>query len=245
MADWKKELINIRDQIRTSINFLQIVEQQIQNLIDGLESEPDKIPEAVEFYIKSVMSDFGRQFQTNISDEIGSINNQINEIKSYQRIDRSEISQLPSKSSPLSTNQKAVLGTAKLSASVLIRQMVELYNENINYFSNSYQIFELDATQESIEMIRTKSNTPIILSRTSTRGKFWGLEENGDGYLLPNPRQLFNEHNLDVVRVLFVDSNYYDGYRKIYLESPAKIASLKSIDNPAWQLIEKGIISFV
>ncbi len=257
MSNLKKELINIKQQIRNLINVQESLEQHIQNLIDGIESSAEIVPEAIESYIHSLMSERDRQWQSKLDEEREYFNKKIDEIKNSVKEKQTEVFTSSSISAPFLTNQKAILENDILScgkinldsstntSSTSSQRMVELYNENINYFNNFYQTFEVDATQDSIEMIRTKSNAPIVLSRVSTRGKFWVVESNGYGHLFPNPRQLFHEHNLDVVKALFNDSNYYDGYKKIHLELPAKIGSLKSTDPPAWQLIEKGTVSFM
>jgi hypothetical protein len=131
-----------------------------------------------------------------------------------------------------------------LSPSKNLKDMIEYYNKNGQAFCNRYHVLEADQTQDSIEMRRTKSNASVVLYRVS-KGKFWVVEEQGYTYLLPNPREPFNRHNLEVVKAVFEDSNYAVGSSKIILELPAKLYSYQGADNQSWQLEEKGIISFI
>lgn len=259
MSDWKNTLINIKNQISHSITSLEIVKQHIQNLIDEIDASPHLTPEAIEAKTKSLMLEFGNslytQIKNEVSQEIGSVNNQINEIKTSYTNDRQNSSQSELNLPSFNTNQKVALerNPAQLaknnpdpSLNTSWQKMIELYNQNQsqNYFTN-YSVIEVDVTQDNTEMLRTQSNSSVLLYRSSSgRGKFWVVESDGYSYLFPNPRQTFHEHNLDVVRALFDESSYFNNYKKIYLIAPAKIESFESVNAPAWQLIEKGNISF-
>lgn len=252
MSDRKKELINIQQQIQNLINSLRTLEQHIQDLIDGSESDHDRIPEAIEAEMNKLGGVLGRslyqQLKAELSEEIVRLlSQQLNQQKS---------SKPESNISSYTQNQNTVLQTESLggdkntpnsSVNAYLQRMVDLYNQNPNHFTNTYATLEVDVTPDSIITIRTQSNSSVILDSSSNRGKFWVVESDGSSYLFPNSKQsvLFHEHNLDVLRALFHDSSYYNGYRKVYVITPAKIEPFESTNAPAWQLIEKGNISFV
>jgi hypothetical protein len=271
MTDWKKELIDFKSEIRIVVNLLSNREEKIQKLIDGLEagsSDPKK--ESFQSLISDLENKFNisnanllnefnslkqqieevRKSQSNLSEEFDVLKKKIEEIKDEHN-DRVVKKDLQSSAISFDSEQKTILqeDSGQLPSSLFLQKVVKTYNEHIDSFIQSYQNFadEVDVSLDSIQMLITNTNAPITLSRQPSRGKFWALtDQENNIYLFPNPKQLqlFNEHNLSVVRALFSDSNYHEQYQKMYLNSPATIVFLESQETPTWQLIEKGKISF-
>jgi hypothetical protein len=271
MSDWKKELIDFKSEIRIVVNLLSNREEKIQKLIDGLEAgSSDQIKEL--FLISDLENKFNTsnanllnefnslkqqieevcKSQSNLYEEFEFLKNKIEEIKVERNTHQVVKKDLQSSAISFDSEQKTILqeDSGQLLSSLFLQKLVKTYNEHTDSFIQSYQNFadEVDVSLDSIQMLITDTNAPITLSRQPSRGKFWALtyQENNNIYLFPNPRQLqlFNEHNLNVVRALFSDSDYYDKYQKMHLNSPAIIVFLESKETPTWQLIEKGKISF-
>jgi hypothetical protein len=252
MPDLKSELINIQQQIRSSIETQKNIDRQIQYLIDRIDLSPDRTPESIESQMKSLMTSFGQtlcqELKEELSKDIGSVRSQIDEIKKERTPHEPTLFPISSGYSP--TNQQVVLASEvpnpRRNVSSSLRKLIADYNQYASSFGNYYQITEVDETKDLIETRRTKSDIPVVLARF-TSGKFWLFEVDGYSYLFPNPKQLFNTHNLELLRSLFSfqDASYSAGYKRIILGSPAILCADRSGGIIAWQLEEKGnIISF-
>jgi hypothetical protein len=252
MPDLKSELINIQQQIRSSIETQQIIERQIQYLIDGIESSPDRSVESIEAQIQSLMSSFGQtlyqELKEELSKDIGYVCSQIDEIKKERTPHEPVLSPILSGYSP--TNQQVILvsepANQRQNIPNSLQKLVGDYNQFGISFGNDYLAKEVDETKNSAEKRRNSSHRSVILS-PFTPGKFWLIEFEGYSYLFPNPKQSFNTYSLDLLRsfFLFQDSNYSAGYKSILLGLPAILCADQSDGGTAWQLEEKGsIISF-
>lgn len=244
MPDLKSALINIQQQIRSSIEDQQRsietqknIERQIQYLIDGIDLSPDRSVDSIEAQMKSLKDELYK--------EIGSVRNEIHEIKK-DRGSHEPVS-LPKTSSPPNQQGSFANKSADRKQQVVTNYWQKLsddYNQFGGSFGSSYPITEVDETKDSIETGRAKSDAPIILSR-SAPGKFWLVEINGYSCLMPNPKQQFNKHNSEVLESLFFfQEPYYAGYKRIFLISPAIACPNRSGETITWQLQEKGNISF-
>jgi hypothetical protein len=258
MPDLKSELINIQQQIRSSIENQKNIDRQIQYLIDRVDLSPDRwrslsageSVESIEAQIQSLMSSFGQtlyqELKEELSKDIGSVRSQIDEIKKERTTHEPALFTIPSGYSP--TNQQVFLATEipnpRQNVSSSLRKLIADYNQYASSFGNYYQIIEVDETKDLIETRRTKSDIPVVLARF-TSGKFWLFEVDGSSYLFPNPKQLFNTHNLELLKSLFSfqDSSYSAGYKRIMLGSPAILCADRSGGVTAWQLEEKGNIT--
>ena len=249
MPDLKSALINIQQQIRSSIETQQIIERQVQNLIDGIGSSPDQSAKSIESQMKSLIDVLGDNLYHNLksefSQEIGFVRNEINELKKYREYHQT-LSLLTTSSPP---HQQAITANKsveqnKQKTSNHWQKLSDDYNQFGFSFSGSYPVTEVDETKDFIEIRRANSNINVVLA-PSTSGKFWLVEINGYICLMPNPKQSFNKHNSEVLESLFFfQEPYYAGYKRIFLISPAMLCANRSGEVTVWQLQEKGNISF-
>jgi hypothetical protein len=254
MPDLKSELINIQQQIQSSIEDRQRsiedqqrsietqknIDRQIQYLIDGIDLSPNRSPESIEAQMKSLIDVLGgnlyHHLKDDFSQQIGSVRSEIDEIK------KDRISLLPQNQQEILANKSVELQNQGFSNNW--RKLSDDYNRLGVSFGSSYPVVSVDETKDIIETRRAKSGSNVFLS-PSTAGKFWLVEINGHSCLMPNPKESFNKHNSEVLESLFFFQEPYSaGSKRIFLISPAIVCTDLSGEVTTWQLQEKGNISF-
>lgn len=245
MPDLKSALINIQQQIRSSIESQKNIDRQIQHLIDGIDLSPDRSVESIEALMKSRIEALGEnlyhRLKDDFSQETGFIRNELDEIKKDRVLAEPVLFPVPNQGVTLSNEYVDQKQQAALNS---WQKLSDDYNQLGIGFGSYYSVIEVDETKDFIEIRRAKSDVTVFLS-PSTSGKFWLVEINGYSCLMPNPKQPFNKHNSELLESLFFfQEPYYAGYKRIFLISPAILYAERSAGVTAWQLQAKGSISF-
>ena len=122
-----------------------------------------------------------------------------------------------------------------------IPYFVEIYNRDKNLF-DEYTISTVTETQESRENRLAGLSEEVFLSSTS-KGKYWIVEENNKFYLVPHAKISINEHNkrYTIDNLFECNESSSDNYN-FQLIQPAKVFKVNS---ELWQLEKKGKIEFI
>jgi hypothetical protein len=155
-----------------------------------------------------------------------------NNDSSVSNSDRSPPEQLDYQSNKSNFNSIAVVDN--------IPQFIKMYNRN-KYFLSDEVIATVAEIQESLNQ-KHLGDSNTVTFQSSTKKKYWIIEENNVYYLIPHAKIKIDEYNIKNLESLFECMSFHSEFSDFQLIESAIVFNN---DSKIWQLERKGKIKFI